>query len=117
MSTDISRTGEMAGFVGSCLVDSDTGLMLSSLGGGRLDLEAVSALYTQLVQAQLKAIESLKLDDSIEDILITLGHQYHLIRPLRAHPTVFIYVVLDRAEANLGLARLQLREVETALGL
>lgn len=107
----------MAGFIGSCLVDSDTGLMLSSQGGGALDLEAVSALYTQIVQAQLRAISSLGVDDSIEDILITLGHQFHLIRPLRSHPTVFIYVVLDRSQANLGLARLQLRDVETALGL
>jgi predicted regulator of Ras-like GTPase activity (Roadblock/LC7/MglB family) len=112
---DISRTSEMPGFVGACLVDSDTGLMLTSIGGGTFDLEAVASFYTHLVQAQLKAISSLKLNETIEDILISLGGQFHLIRPIASHPTVFIFVVLDRTEANLGLARLQLREVEAGM--
>ena len=117
MNTNLSALNEIAGFIGTCLVDSDTGLMLSSEGGGKLDLEAASALNTQVVRAKLTAISTLKLNDTIEDILITLGKQYHLIRPLAANPSVFIYVAIDRKVANLGLARLKLKEVEGSLSL
>ena len=116
MRTNISETVGIAGFIGSCLVDSDSGLMLASEGGGeRLDLEAASALNTQVVKAKLQAIETLGLNDGIEDILITLGKQLHLIRPLEANPNVFLYVALDKKTANLGMARMQVKKIEGQL--
>jgi hypothetical protein len=48
-------------------------------------------------------------------MLITLGKQYHLIRPLRARPTLFFYVALDRQRANLAMARIALADVEKDL--
>jgi len=112
MGTNISATSEIAGFIGSCLVDSDSGLMITAEGGGKLDLEAAAALNTQVVKAKLAAMEQLGLNDKIEDILISLGKQYHLIRPIEKNPTVFIYVALDRKTANLALARMKVKEVE-----
>ncbi|NPD16116.1 roadblock/LC7 domain-containing protein [Xinfangfangia sp. D13-10-4-6] len=117
MSTNIAALTELDGFIGGCLVDSETGLMLASEGGGKIDLEAASALNTQVVKAKLAAIDALKLSDTIEDILITLGRQFHLIRPLTSAPTVFIYVALDRKSANLGLARIKLKGVEAGITL
>lgn len=115
MSTDISGTTEIAGFIGACLVDSDSGLMLASEGGGKLDLEAASALNTQVVKAKLAAIDALGLNDGIEDILISLGKQLHLIRPLEKQPTCFLYVALDKKTANLGMARMQVKKVEAGV--
>ena len=113
MRTNISATTEIGGFIGACLVDSESGLMLASEGGGgRIDLEAASALNTQVVKAKLQAIETLGLNDGIEDILITLGKQLHLIRPLEANPAMFLYVALDKKAANLGMARLQVKKIE-----
>lgn len=45
--------------------------------------------------------------------MITLDYQYHLINVLRDGGTagLFIYFVLDRAAANLALARHKLRIV------
>lgn len=117
MSMDLTRASEIAGFVGACLVDADTGLMLTSQGGGGLDLEQAAALTSLVVQSKRDMLAGLGLDDSLEEEVLTLGKQYHLIRPLRAAPNMFLYVVLDRAAATLGLARLQVKEIEAAITL
>ena len=111
-NTDISKLAEINGFIGACLVDSETGLMMASEGGGKFDLETAAAGNTEVVKAKLAAAEMLGLNDSIEDILITLGKQLHLIRPLEKTPTVFVYVALDKKQANLGMARVQVKTVE-----
>jgi len=117
-NTDISNLSNIGGFIGACIVDSETGLMMGSEGGGaKFDLEAAAAGNTEVVKAKLAAAEMLGLDDHIEDILITLGKQYHLIRPLEKSPTVFLYVALDKKAANLGMARVQVKNVEKDLSL
>ena len=117
MRTDISATSEIGGFIGACLVDSESGLMLASEGGGKLDLEAAAALNTKVVKAKLQAMETLGLEDHIDDILITLGKQIHLIRPLEDTPTTFLYVALDKKGANLGMARMQVKKIEASLSM
>jgi predicted regulator of Ras-like GTPase activity (Roadblock/LC7/MglB family) len=116
MAVDLSKLQEITGFIGAAVVDSDSGMMLASIGGGALlDLEVAGAANTEVVKAKLRAMQALGLDDAIEDILITLGKQYHLIRPLANQPTTFIYVAVDRRTANLALARSQVRAVESTL--
>jgi len=93
------------------IVDSSSGMMLGSAGAG-VDLEVAAAGNTEVVRAKLKTMRALGLNDVIEDILITLGKQYHLIRPLARKEGVFIYFVLDKAKSNLALARRKLVDVE-----
>mgnify|MGYP003598312577 CR=1 FL=1 len=80
-----------------------------------MNMEVAAASNTEVVRSKRKAIKTLGLRDEVEDILITLSKQYHLIRPLRSRPSVFIYVALDRSRANLGLARYTLTESERDL--
>ena len=117
MSTDISSAQDINGFVGACLCDSDTGLMLGSEGGGGIDLEIAAAGNTEVVRAKRAVAKALNLNDTIEDILITLGKQYHLIRPLEKNPAIFLYVVLDKKAANLGMARVQVKSLEAKLAI
>ena len=100
----------------SALVDSNSGMMLGSSGTG-MDLELAAAGNTEVMRSKLKTMKSLGLNDTIEDILITLGKQYHIIRPVRAKVGIFIYLVLDRAKANLAMARRACQDCEQALGL
>ena len=51
----------------------------------------------------------------IEDILITLVDQYHLIRLAPNHPGLFLYLVLDKNKGNLALARYKLSDIERNL--
>ncbi|MCY4012174.1 MAG: hypothetical protein OXG82_05595 [Gammaproteobacteria bacterium] len=106
---------EVDGFVGAALVDFDGGLTLGTIGGGDLDMDIAGAGNLEVVRAKNRVMKQLGLDDQIEDILITLGQQYHLIRPLHSHGSVFLYLALHRDLGNLGLARHKLRTIEDAL--
>ena len=106
--------GDIDGFVASALVDSTSGLALATLGGG-LDLDLAAAGNTEVLRAKIKTANSLKLNDLPEDILITLGRQYHLLRPLDRNRDLFLYVVLDRSKANLAMARHELKTFEKSL--
>jgi hypothetical protein len=106
------------GAVGCCVVDSDSGMMLGAAGGqGVINLELAAAGNTEVVRAKRKTMGSLGLKDSIEDILITLGKQYHLIRPLASNDAIFIYLVLDKNKGNLAMARHHLTAVEKEMVL
>jgi hypothetical protein len=114
----LAKLMEIEGIIGACIVDSNSGMMLGSAGGGGiLNLELAAAGNTEVVRAKRKTMKSLNLSDPIEDILITLGRQYHLMRPLSTNDALFIYVALDRARANLALARHQLSLAEKDLAV
>jgi hypothetical protein len=106
---------DIDGCVGACIVDSNSGMTLGSIGGNGMDLEAAAAGNTEVVRAKRKTMKALNLQDQIEDMLITLGKAYHVIRPLASNDALFIYLVLDKSKANLAMARHALREVEKNL--
>lgn len=106
---------EIDGCLGCCIVDSNSGMMLGAAGGGAMNLEVAAAGNTEVVRSKRKTMKALALNDQIEDMLITLGKQYHLIRPLSTNDALFIYVVLDKTRANLAMARHQLSAIEKDL--
>ena len=102
------------GAMGVALVDSSSGMVMGK-GGGGVNLDAAAAGNTEVVRAKLKTMKALGLEDNIEDMLITLGRQFHIIRPLSKKPGIFIYMVLDKEKANLAMARYKVAEIENNL--
>ena len=98
----------------AAVVDYNSGMLLGSIGSG-VDLELAAAGNTEVVRAKMKTMKSLGLNDTIEDILITLGKQYHILRPAEKINGIFIYYVLDSGRANLALARRKIADVESKI--
>ncbi|GAB3909126.1 hypothetical protein GCM10029964_110180 [Kibdelosporangium lantanae] len=119
IDTALKEAMSITGAVGVALVDYDSGMSLGTSGGGEwLDLEIAAAGNTEVVRSKMRVMAALALNDQIEDILITLHRQYHMIRLLdsvKSRSSLFLYLVLDRERANLALARHYLKRIETEL--
>jgi hypothetical protein len=118
MDTALKEAMQIDGAMGVALVDYTSGMALGTLGSTKeLDLTVAAAGNTDVVRAKMRTLDLLKLKDEIEDILITLGTQYHLIRPLRSRggQGLFIYIALAKSRANLAMARHQVRKIEEDL--
>ncbi|MCH6483048.1 hypothetical protein MMG85_05660 [Pseudoxanthomonas sp. LH2527] len=98
------------------LVDYESGMLLGEAGSG-MDMEVAAAGNTEVIRAKMKTAAALKLNDTIEDILISLGKAYHIMRPVASKPGLFFYVVLDRNKSNLALARRKVLDVESQLSI
>jgi len=105
---------QIDGYIASALVDCDSGMAMAKDGSG-LDLDLAASGNAEVVKAKRKVANALKLNDNIEDILISLHKQYHVLRPLESNHKVFLYLVLDRGKANLAMARHELKSFEKAV--
>ena len=95
---------EMPGYMAASLVDLESGMTLG-LKSVRpdFDLAAASAYNSEMVKQKLKIMKALNLKTTLEDMLITLGEQIHVIKMVA--PTTFIYLVVDRSASNLAIVR------------
>jgi hypothetical protein len=114
VSESISELLKIEGGMACAVVDANSGMVLGKEGTA-VNLDVAAAGNTEVVRAKLKTMKSLGLKDKIEDILITLNTQYHIIRPIVDKPGLFIYLVLDKAKANLAMARYKVNEIEAGL--
>ncbi|MEU0786865.1 hypothetical protein ABZ341_35525 [Streptomyces sp. NPDC006173] len=106
------------GALGAALVDYTSGMALGTLGGGGdLDLNIAAAGNTDVIRAKMRTMEHLGLKSEIEDVLITLESQYHVIRPVKGREGngLFLYLVLNKATSNLAMARHKLARIEADL--
>lgn len=106
------------GAIAAALVELDSGMPLASAGdAGDFDLDIAVAGNTEVLRAKCKALRALGGDERVEDIMITLSTQYHLLRPLSSDRGLFLCLVADSARATLAMARHELRRVERSLAL
>lgn len=103
------------GCLGVAIVDFESGLCLGVSGSPGFDLELAAAGNAEVVRAKKSIRDKLGLTDKIEDILITLEGQYHLIRMIGTN--IFIYCALDREKSNLAMARRELVHIDKELEL
>lgn len=105
------------GATGAAVVDSNSGMALASGGQPGFDLDIAAAGNSNVVRAKLATMSEIGLASAIEDILITLDGQYHLINVLHGEGRdgLFVYLVLDSKRANLALARHKLKSIASGI--
>jgi hypothetical protein len=116
VSETLSALMTIDGAQAVALVDYESGMLLGEAGSG-MDMEVAAAGNTEVIRAKMKTAASLNLNDTIEDILISLGKAYHILRPVSRKKGLFLYLVLDRNKSNLALARRKVQDVEADLAL
>ncbi|MBX2813839.1 MAG: hypothetical protein KTR25_18625 [Myxococcales bacterium] len=105
----IQTAGDLPGFMGASLVDLDSGMSLATYSvRADLDLAVASAYNSEMVKQKLKTIEALSLDTELEDMLLTLGEQLHLIQLLNSK--CFIYIAAERKNTNLAILRMKVNQ-------
>lgn len=95
---------EIQGFIAASVVDIDSGMTLGVRSArSDFDLSAASAYNSEIVKQKLKTIKALNLKSTLEDMLLTLSDQIHLIKIVS--PTSFLYLAADKGMTNLAIVR------------
>lgn len=98
-------TAELPTLLAVAVVETETGMPLASHANiADFDIETAAAYNTEVVKAKLKAVQALKLNQTLQDILLTLTDQLHLLK-LSPKGDKFIYLAVNARDTNLAQAR------------
>lgn len=98
--------GDVSGVIATAAVDMESGMTLAAKSNrADFDLSVASAYNSELVKQKLKIVRALNLKSTLEDMLLTLGDQFHLIKILPGGGT-FLYLAADRSSTNLAILRI-----------
>ncbi len=98
------------GYIAVSVTEVSTGVCyVSHSEKDDFDPEIASAYNLEVVKAKKKAIKALGLESNIQDILITLSDQLHII-DVSENGEYFIYLAVDTSNANLGMTRALLKK-------
>ena len=104
---------ELPTLVAVAVVETETGMPLASHTNiADFDIETAAAYNTEVVKSKLKAIKALKLNQTLQDILLTLTDQLHLLK-LSPKGDQFVYLAVNARDTNLAQAR-QIMKAHTA---
>jgi hypothetical protein len=115
----LTQLMRLEGATGCCIIDFRSKTMLGKAERRELDIDLgiAAAGNIEVVTATTRSFELLGMNERLEDILLTLTSQFHIIKPLKRHKEIFIFIVLDTDRSNLPLARRKLAAIESELVL
>ena len=107
---------DVAGVVASAVVDLDSGMTLAAKSNrSDFDLAVAGAYNSELVKQKMKIMKALNLKSTLEDMLLTLSDQFHLIKFLPGG-TTFLYIAVERSGTNLAILRTSVAKHLASLG-
>src|SRR5262245_61976360 len=96
---------DVNGVIAAAVVDLESGMTLASkTNRPEFDLTVASAYNSELVKQKMKIMQALHLKANLEDMLLTLTDQLHLIKILPGNAS-FLYLAADRSTTNLAILR------------
>lgn len=99
------------GAIAAGAIDWESGMALGMKTNGTFDIELACAGNSEVIKAKMATMRSLGLEGQIQDILITLSDQIHIIGMVPNQPELAIYLALDSSKANLAMARIAVKNV------
>lgn len=106
------------GLIFAALVDAATGLVVASDAPGP-DIDRAAAAATEILRVHRRTLRQMghgRPNDPVDEVLVTAGNRYHILRTLQAHPDYFILSVLDKLRSNLAMTRFRIMEAQQVLG-
>ena len=114
LATYIRKCGELKGMVSCCVFELATQRTVGH-AGGRPGPATLASQGASLMASMAEASHSLSLGDAPPDAAISLGNHHLLLRAVPARSGLALHAVLDRAQTNLTLVRLQLQRLDLLL--
>ncbi len=108
----VHQLSELPGMVSCCIFDVSSGLEVTHAGAspGAADL----AMHGKALLAGMSASSrTLGLGHTMPEAAITLGSHHLLLRAVPGHPGLALHAALDKTNANLTLARLQVQRMDS----
>lgn len=105
------------GLVFAALVDINTGQVIASEGRGP-DIDRAAAAAAEVLSVHRRTLRLMghwRPNDPVDEVLVTAGSRYHILRTLQAHPDLFILAVLDKLRSNLAMTRFRIMEAQQVL--
>lgn len=86
-----------------CDIQSGENLFSDSVESS-FDIELAAACNLEVIKAKIKAIDTLELEDQIDNIVINLEKDIHIIDVTKSK-NYFIYLALDSKKTTIGLVK------------
>jgi predicted regulator of Ras-like GTPase activity (Roadblock/LC7/MglB family) len=105
------------GLVFAALVDINTGQVIASEGRGP-DIDRAAAAAAEVLSVHRRTLRLMghwRPNDPVDEVLVTAGSRYHILRTLQAHPDLFILAVLDKLRSNLAMTLFRIMEAQQVL--
>jgi len=109
-----SVLGGLPELLGAAVVEVESGQALATYTTTReFNPSKVLGFNAEVIRQQRRSMQALQLpaEEQLQEILITLNTQFHLLW-LLADGRRFLYVVVDSRDTNLGIARAVIRTCE-----
>ena len=108
----VRQVGDLTGMVSCCVFEIESGRALAHAGASPGATE-LGARGTELLDAMMAGSRGLGLGHAVPEAAISLGSHHLLLRPVPKNPGLALHAVLDKASANLTLARLQVLRMDS----
>ena len=105
------------GMLGCAVVHGPTGEVLAS-EGSKDDLELAAAAASEVMRAHRRSLRHFghhHAGEHVDEVLVTAGNRYHVMRTVTAHHEYFVLALLDKLRSNLAMARFRIMEAQQAL--
>jgi hypothetical protein len=114
LATYLRKCGELKGMVSCCVFELATQRTIGHTGT-RPGPAGLAAHGASLMASMAEAAHALNLGEAAPDAAITLAKHHVLLRTVPARRGLAMHAVLDKAQANLTLVRLQLQRLDLLL--